>query len=785
MTSLIALMLVLAPMEITVKPNHVLNHIQPTLYGACMEDVNHEVYGGIYAQRIFGESFEEPAPGSVPAGWRRLGGAWGPDGKGIHVKAGSGFKLIRDMPDQADGDVETRLVLWNDFGDNAGLLVRLSDASEGADEFVGYEVSLSARDHRLILGKHRHDFKPLAEAKAPVHPGIWYRLRVHTEGARLRVFLNDEAEPRIDFTDTDQPILKGKVALRTWNSNCSFRDVKINQQPAPLSCAGVGVSRMWDRVLSGTAEADYAVTDDAAHGALCQKITLLKGDGHVGIANRGLNRWGISVRKGHTMDGLLWLRGDASNATVALQSADGSSTYATHKLKVGPSWAKTTFKLTPRADDPTARFVITIDQPGSIWVDQVQLYDAPEDRFEGLMIRKDIAEQMRASGLTFLRYGGTMINAPGYRWKNMIGPRELRPPHAGHWYPASTNGFGIFDFLTYCEKLNVKSAFAINVEETPEDAADLADYLTAPTSNPWGKRRAEDGHPEPYHPEYIEIGNEEAIVQRDPSAVAYQAERFQLLAKAIHGRNPNLKLVCAFWWVPDEVVAMKTIFHAIDGVAAAWDLHFWSDDPNSGKGIDQELAKAEALFKSWNPNTTLKAVVFEENGNRHDLQRALGHASSVNASRRHGGFVLADCAANALQPWKQNDNGWDQGQVFFTPEMAWQMPPAYANRMLADDALPLRVECQGFGDLDVVATKSEDGNTVVLTVVNPSGTEQTAKVHVEGFAAKHVRCMVLAGELSDVNTPGEPKRITPKKVEAKLEAIRFPAHSVTSLRLQR
>ena len=36
------------------------NKITPYLYGACMEDVNHEIYGGLYDQKIFGESFEEP-----------------------------------------------------------------------------------------------------------------------------------------------------------------------------------------------------------------------------------------------------------------------------------------------------------------------------------------------------------------------------------------------------------------------------------------------------------------------------------------------------------------------------------------------------------------------------------------------------------------------------------------------------------------------------------------------------------------------------------------------------
>ena len=33
--------------------------------GSCIEDVNHEIYGGIYSQMIFGESFQEPVASPV------------------------------------------------------------------------------------------------------------------------------------------------------------------------------------------------------------------------------------------------------------------------------------------------------------------------------------------------------------------------------------------------------------------------------------------------------------------------------------------------------------------------------------------------------------------------------------------------------------------------------------------------------------------------------------------------------------------------------------------------
>lgn len=79
-----------------------------------------------------------------------------------------------------------------------------------------------------------------------------------------------------------------------------------------------------------------------------------------------------------------------------------------------------------------------------------------------------------------------MINIPGYRFKKMIGDRDKRPPYHGHWYRWSTNGFGIEDFLQFCEKAGFTAAFAVNIEETPQDMADMIEYLNGPVTSEWG-----------------------------------------------------------------------------------------------------------------------------------------------------------------------------------------------------------------------------------------------------------------------------------------------------------
>ena len=56
--------------EIKVLVNESVGAAAPLLRGAGIEDVNHELYGGIYAQMVFGESFEEPAGADGVSGSR-------------------------------------------------------------------------------------------------------------------------------------------------------------------------------------------------------------------------------------------------------------------------------------------------------------------------------------------------------------------------------------------------------------------------------------------------------------------------------------------------------------------------------------------------------------------------------------------------------------------------------------------------------------------------------------------------------------------------------------------
>ena len=168
-------------------------------------------------------------------------------------------------------------------------------------------------------------------------------------------------------------------------------------------------------------------------------------------------------------------------------------------------------------------------------------------------MRKDVSEALMAQGLTVLRYGGSMVNCPEYRWKQMIGPRDRRQPYKGTWYPYSTNGWGIIDFISFCEAAGFLGIPDLNMDETPQDMADFVEYINGPADSEWGRRRVADGHPAPFGLKYIQLGNEEAV-----NDVYW--EKFKPLVEAIWSRDPNIIPIVgdfAYGDLKDEVCGVR------------------------------------------------------------------------------------------------------------------------------------------------------------------------------------------------------------------------------------
>ncbi len=784
--------------------------ISPYLAGACIEDVNHEIYGGLYSQMIFGESFQEPPrfPGPfdpVEEGWRAIGDE-------AYCDGGDGPKLVARGAAVSSGEVGVEVYFPTDRGGNAGLIVKVDRPERGADSFTGYEVSLETSNH-LVLGRHRRNWEPIERVSCPVPVKTWIPLVVRMQGDRLEIVVN--GEPRLTFEDRAHPLKGAGLGLRVWQRPARFRNLhaKAGDQSWNLpftaqgSELGSGTSGMWTAFRLGSAQGRTAIVSNHPFvGRQSQRLEFTAGAGAVGIANAGLNRWGMNFQAGKPYEGHVWARADEpARISLACQGGDGQRNLGQTSFEVrGTEWTRHDFSITPQASDDRGRFSIMLESPGAIELGHAFLQPGPWGRFHNLPDRKDVAQALIDQGINVLRYGGSMINHPAYRWKNMIGPRDRRPPTAGTWYPYSSNGWGIFDFLRFCEAAGFLAVPAVNMDETPADMADFVQYANGAADTTWGRKRAQDGHPAPYRLRHLELGNEEAVNE------AYY-RKFERLAKAIWAQDPEIILVVGDF-AYGRVITDP--FHFEGGVAAntlaahqkilelakahnreVWfDIHVGTDHPPQPNGLKPEHSYIDQLGKLA-PQARFKVVIFEYNSGNHAVKRALSNALANLEVERIGDPLAIVCSANCLQPDGQNDNGWDQGLLFLNPSRVWLQPPGYVTRMIRRNHQPrvLPTTLQGKREtLDANAKQSEDGKTLVIQVVNWGSEARLVELGLNGYqpALPIAQVEALSGALEAVNTADAPDRVVPHettwrhKLAGGKARYTFPARSFTILRFQ-
>lgn len=796
--------------RITIHADKVLHPISRYLTGACLEDVNHEVYGGLYSQMIYGESFQEPTQARPIQNFREFDEVWNIlDDHTISVKGGDGPKIVAEGPVFKSGEASVEMRFNDNSSGNGELIFKVTEARAGTDEFNGYEASLTPSG-ALVLGRHRHNWELIQQVPCNVPLDQWIKLTARVDGDAIDILV--DGNPMIHYVDTEHPLESGTVGLRAWQRSVNFRNLEIKNRTGDKNYTfayGDGgmdfgaVSGMWDGVVEGTAAGACELeTTNVFVGRQSQQIMYTGGTGEFGIANRSLNHWGMDFVAGKEYDGCLDVRGDQPVAvTVSLESQDGTSVYATQDLRVtSNTWEHINFSLTPTNGDGNGRFVIGLKQPGTVQVGYAFLEPGSWGLFKGLPIRRDVAEGLINQGITVLRYGGSMVNAVGYRWKNMIGLRDRRPPYTGTWYPYSTDGWGILDFLNFCDAAGFLGVPDFNINETPQDMADFMQYVNGSTNTVWGAQRAADGHPSPYGLKYLELGNEERVDR------SYYA-KFQALAQAIWSADTNVTLVVGDFTYSTVITNAMDFGGAASGITnlagqaailalakangrAVWfDVHVWTDGPYEDPSLGAMFSYDSALGQV-SGGADYKVVVFELNANHHDQGRALGNALAIGAAERDGRLPIMT-SANCLQPDGQNDNGWDQGLLFLNPGQVWLQPPGYVTQMLSHNYLPQEVESQveqpGSSRLAVNARLGEDGKELVLDAINPDGKAESASVVLIGYLPNQSFATVeeLGGHLNAVNSTDDPRRIRvyqrPEEFQLKDGVVKFllPPYSVT------
>ena len=293
-------------------------------------------------------------------------------------------------------------------------------------------------------------------------------------------------------------------------------------------------------------------------------------DGWTGVGMRNDGFDGIAVKGGAKYDFSVFLRNGDDNKKDVRIVLVGDQNVVLGEATItaeGKAWKKYTAELTASADYDRANLQILCLETGVLDVDMVSLM--PQDTYKGHGIRRDMAEALEALNPKFMRFpGGCVIHGGGdgfwntYRWKTTIGPKEQRRGLKNTWGYHQSMGLGYYEYFQLCEDMGMQPVPILpcgvscqgtnggwgmknqtqdavpmsEMDEWLQDALDLIEWANGDVNTTWGKKRAEQGHPEPFNLKYLGIGNEEKITKEFE-------ERFKYMYKVIREKHPEIVIV--------------------------------------------------------------------------------------------------------------------------------------------------------------------------------------------------------------------------------------------------
>jgi alpha-N-arabinofuranosidase len=571
---------------------------------------------------------------------------------------------------------------------------------------------------------------------------------------------------------------KGKVSpmlygLMTEEINYSYEGGLYAQLiRTPEFTGGWDQPAHWFLMPSGNAQISMAL-DHAVFRLADRKLSLrvdVKQADAANVAALGNEGyWGIPVLPSTTYRATIYAKGHGvGSITAALVNDDTGQTFVTARTDaLASDWREYNLELTTgpaAAASASNRFVLSFDHPGTVWLDYVSLKrPAYHNRANGTRI--DLMEKLAAMKPAFLRFpGGNYIEGnripERFDWKKTIGNPADRPGHPSPWGYPSSDGFGLLEFLDWCEDLHMQPVLAVyagyslrgdHVEPGPalqpyvQDALDEIEYVNGDSSTKWGSQRAKDGHPAAFPLRYVEIGNEDFF---DKSG-SYDG-RFEQFYKAIKAKYPNLQLIATTkvkGTTPDLV-----------------DEHYYRRAEEMFANFDQ-YDKADRN----GPKIFVGEWATREGTPTPDMNAALGDAAWMTGMERNSDIVVMSCYAPLFVNVNPGGMQWSTDLIGYDALRSYGSPSYYAQMLfsnhIGDEILTGKLESS---DRRVFysATRDSRSGTLYLKIVNASTQALDLMLQPEAGSAswKAATIWTLKGDSpAQTNSIDKPEEISPSE----------------------
>jgi len=459
-----------------------------------------------------------------------------------------------------------------------------------------------------------------------------------------------------------------------------------------------------------------------------------------------------------------------------------------------------------------AQLNLFFDETGQMDLDMVSLFplDTWKQRQNGL--RKDLVQLLYDLHPGFLRFpGGCIVEGrqltTRYRWKTTVGDISQRQTIINRWNdefdqkPApdyfQSFGLGFYEYFQLAEDigaeplpiLNCGMACQFNTDETAalnqldeyvRDALDLIEFANGSVTSPWGKLRAQMGHPEPFHLKMIGVGNE----QWGPRYV----ERYKIFAAALKAQHPEIKLVVAAGPAPSG--------EPFESMWATWrqlhadivDEHYYMSPEwflTNTSRYDHYDRSGPKVFAGEYAAQTVGTTSSE---NRNNWKAAISEAAFMTGLERNADVVqmasYAPLLAN-VDAWQ-----WKPDAIWFDNLRSYGTPDYYVQKLFANNVGTriVPVTPQADSGLYTSASLDERSGELIVKAINYTSTTRPAQIRLSGIHSSGMaKVTTLSADLNAENSFDHPTAVAPEsstlEVRSGIIAVQLRPYSATVYRI--
>lgn len=448
------------------------------------------------------------------------------------------------------------------------------------------------------------------------------------------------------------------------------------------------------------------------------------------------------------------------------------------------------------------------------------IYDPGSHLSDENGFRTDVLEALKKIKVPVIRWpGGCFVSS--YDWKKGIGAKRT-PYYDKAWRVEESNEFGTDEFIAFCREIGAEPYICANAGTgTPEEISDWVEYCNLENMGIWANERIKNGYKKPYNVKYWSIGNENygswEIGAKSPSEWGRYVKEAAKMMKRV---DPTIEVMAANVVDPDwNIQLLKEAGDAIDWISihGYWDPIHEQNNPMSYEKvieqipkIEEQIKKAECFlgifgyldrikiaFDEWNLRGWHHPNIHHGHGyskdeyitprDLNDLNQTytvadgIFSAAFLNTCLRHSKTVrMANFAPTV------NVRGmiytYKDGIVLRPTYHVFDLYVNYMKEQVIDSYC--EYECT---DLDVVATKNDDGIIAVSLINKSSKDSRTVEIKIPGIYGKKALLKTINGEhIDSFNDVGkeEQVKITDVKKEILPEntiKLKIDAHSVNVL----